>query len=46
MAVLQVPLPPNQALRGLVVHGQAGALDPAAAGGLALSQSLRLTVGD
>lgn len=46
MSVLPVLLPPNHALRGLVVHTQALALDPAAPGGLALSAGLRINVGD
>jgi hypothetical protein len=46
MAVQPIPLPANQSLCGLVLYAQAGALDPAAPGGLLLSASLRLTVGD
>jgi hypothetical protein len=45
-ALLAVPLPANQSLRGLVVYAQAGVRDPYAPGGSAFSQSLRLTVGD
>jgi hypothetical protein len=46
MAVQPIPLPADQALRGLVLYAQAGVLDPAAPGALTLSPSLRLTVGD
>jgi hypothetical protein len=41
-----VSVPDNLALRGLQVYAQAGLLDPLAPLGVALTQGLRLTVGD
>lgn len=41
-----LPLPNVPALRGLDLYVQGAVLDPASAGGLAMTQGLRLTVGD
>ena len=41
-----LPLPNATALRGFVLHAQGAVLDPASPGSLAMSQGLRLTIGD
>lgn len=41
-----LPLPNVPALRGLDLYVQGAVLDPASAGGLAMTQGLRLTIGD
>jgi hypothetical protein len=41
-----VPLPGNQALRGLLMTAQAGVIDPSARGGFTVSGGLLITVGD
>jgi hypothetical protein len=46
IAVQPIPVPMIQALRGVVMYAQASALDPAVPGGLVVSPSLRMTVGD
>ena len=46
MATLPVPLPDHNALRGVFVHAQAGALDASAPGGFTVSHGLRLAIGD
>lgn len=42
----RLPLPNDGTLRGVTVYAQAAVLDPASAGGLALTQGLRITLGD
>ena len=46
MAVQPIPLPPNHALRGLVLFGQAGVLASSTPAGFTLTQGLRIELGD
>jgi hypothetical protein len=45
-ATMPAPIPASPVLRGLVVHAQALVLDAAAPSGFAMTQGLRVTVGD